>query len=102
MEKIDNDKIKENKENLILLISKKIHKMTNEEFLNFSCTIDLFNNKKIDLFKNSFDNEKIKLTFINGINSLINFLEYVKININKADIIKTHLEYINYILLVKS
>lgn len=63
------------KENLITIITNEIKAMNEENFISFACNIDLFNKDKILTFTDSFDSAKIKLTYLNGVNALINFLE---------------------------
>lgn len=90
--------ISEIKENLINIITNQIKNMSEEEFINFSSTIiDLFNKEQILTFTDSFDNSKIKLTYLQGVNGLIKFLEYVQTEHKNK--IKEHLILIKYLLL---
>lgn len=67
------------KENLITIITNEVKAMNEENFISFACNIDLFNKDEILTFTDSFDSAKIKLTYLNGVNSLINFLNYLDI-----------------------
>lgn len=85
------------KENLITIITKEIKAMNEENFISFACDIDLFYKDEILTFTDSFDSAKIKLTYLNGVNALIKFLNYL--DIKHKEKIRECLYNIKFILL---
>lgn len=85
------------KENLITIITNKIKAMNEENFISLANDIDLFSEDEILTFTDSFDSAKIKFTYLNGVNALINFLEYL--DIKHKEKIREYLYNIKFLLL---
>ena len=89
--------IEQLKESFIYLMVDQIIKMSDKDFLNLISTIDLFSKDDILTFE-SLDSFKIKNTFLNGVNSLINFLECLDLKNDEKEYIKLNLRCIKNIL----
>ena len=89
--------IEQLKESFIYILKNQIKNMSEKDFLNLCFTIPLFNKEELLTFE-SLDSLKIKNTFLNGVNSLINFLNCLDLKNDEKEYIKLNLRCIKNIL----
>ncbi|MBR0183574.1 MAG: hypothetical protein IJQ10_00165 [Clostridia bacterium] len=86
------------KDIFISKITDEIKKMSDNDFLNYFINdMNLFSTNEILTFE-SLDNTKVKLTYLNGVNSLIHFLNSLEIKESEKDYIKLNLKCIKNLL----
>lgn len=86
------------KDIFISKITDEIKKMSDNDFLNYFINdIKLFSKEELLSFEN-LDNNKVKLTYLNGVLSLIKFVDFLQIKESEKDYIKLNLKCIKNLL----
>lgn len=86
------------KEIFISKITNEIKKMSDNDFLNYFINdIKLFFKEELLSFDN-LDNNKVKLTYLNGVLSLIKFIDFLQIKESEKEYIKLNLKAIKNLI----